>query len=52
MVGRRLAAIIQMIQDEMVMIMSRQMELDCLDLFFKPSDCIEIMVMKKTKKKM
>jgi hypothetical protein len=52
MVGRRLAAIIQMIQDAMVMIMRRQMELDCLDLFFMPRDCIEIMMMKKTKKKM
>ena len=52
MVGRKLAAIIQMIQDEMVMIMSRQMELDCLDLLFMSRDCIEIMVMKKTKKKM
>ena len=50
--GRRLTAIIQMIQDEIVMIMSRQMELDCLDMIFMTRDCIEIMVMKKTKKKM
>ena len=50
--GRRLTDIIQMIQDEIVMIMSRQMELDCLDLIFMTRDCIEIMVMKKTKKKM
>ena len=50
--GRRLTAIIQMIQDEIVMIMSRQMELDCLDLIFMTRDCIEIMVMKKTKKEM
>ena len=40
-----------MIQMEMVMIMSRQMYEDSLELFLKWRDLIEMRVIKKTRKK-